>query len=413
MSECGHDERLAVHPMNSEFSFLHIQIVSIRNLHALDEGWSKSMDVYCTMHIENDFYFRSKTKESIDIDTASWACTIPLSDLGCFPIATAMKKPLLTITMYLEKNMYFDMFSSSEDEEDDADNGEENDETTPIGRVSIPLSILSHPLYPERDRWWALEGVPSGEIRIRSSYTKTTSRREVDELRNNSSWPRRRPRTTSTLESRHLDVYGFPIPEASREEWQHLQSYVSCREARQIELWDDFLSSVGIIDLPSQLPIIEDQDHQYQNEDHHQNQDHQRFHRLVEGGIPRHLRESVYGHVTGANAIKALMNQQAKESYYPTLLSQVESLENTTTRQIELDLHRTFAHSHTKLSTKTGQNALRRVLRAYALHNPAIGYCQGLNFIAGFLLLIFEHEENVFYLLGKTDTIESEYISSE
>ena len=36
---------------------------------------------------------------------------------------------------------------------------------------------------------------------------------------------------------------------------------------------------------------------------------------------------------------------------------------------------------------------LRSVLGAFALHRPKIGYCQSLNFLAGFLLIIFEHDE--------------------
>ncbi|KXL44436.1 hypothetical protein M433DRAFT_155647 [Acidomyces richmondensis BFW] len=44
--------------------------------------------------------------------------------------------------------------------------------------------------------------------------------------------------------------------------------------------------------------------------------------------------------------------------------------------------------------------ALRRVLQAFAVHNPSIGYCQSLNFIAGLLLLFLdEDEEKAFTLL--------------
>lgn len=44
--------------------------------------------------------------------------------------------------------------------------------------------------------------------------------------------------------------------------------------------------------------------------------------------------------------------------------------------------------------------SLRRVLRAFALHKPSIGYCQSLNFLAG-LLLLFLHgnEEKAFIML--------------
>ncbi|KAK8247917.1 rab-GTPase-TBC domain-containing protein [Phyllosticta capitalensis] len=44
--------------------------------------------------------------------------------------------------------------------------------------------------------------------------------------------------------------------------------------------------------------------------------------------------------------------------------------------------------------------ALRRVLQAFAVHNPGIGYCQSLNFLAGLLLVFLdEDEEKAFILL--------------
>ncbi|KAK3307424.1 uncharacterized protein B0T15DRAFT_566907 [Chaetomium strumarium] len=44
--------------------------------------------------------------------------------------------------------------------------------------------------------------------------------------------------------------------------------------------------------------------------------------------------------------------------------------------------------------------SLRRVLHAFALYNPRIGYCQSLNFLAGLLLLFVENEEQAFWLLN-------------
>ncbi len=65
--------------------------------------------------------------------------------------------------------------------------------------------------------------------------------------------------------------------------------------------------------------------------------------------------------------------------------------------QVEKDLPRTFpAHP---LLDGVGRDALRRVLLAYARYNPKVGYCQGLNFLAGLLLLLMP-EESAFYVLG-------------
>lgn len=78
---------------------------------------------------------------------------------------------------------------------------------------------------------------------------------------------------------------------------------------------------------------------------------------------------------------------------------------------IERDLHRTFPDnvrfkpeppvlSSTPFPTLEPPllASLRRVLQAFALHCPRIGYCQSLNFIAG-LLLLFLPEEKAFWML--------------
>ena len=45
-----------------------------------------------------------------------------------------------------------------------------------------------------------------------------------------------------------------------------------------------------------------------------------------------------------------------------------------------------------------GQFSLRRVLRAYAMYDSEVGYCQGMNFIAA-TFLTFLSEEEAFWLL--------------
>lgn len=81
---------------------------------------------------------------------------------------------------------------------------------------------------------------------------------------------------------------------------------------------------------------------------------------------------------------------------------------------IERDLHRTFPDNikykpdpppGTRMSKMLEKQfetpmvqKLRRVLGAFAIHVPRIGYCQSLNFLAG-LLLLFMPEEKAFWML--------------
>ncbi|KAI1302794.1 hypothetical protein EDD11_005552 [Mortierella claussenii] len=81
---------------------------------------------------------------------------------------------------------------------------------------------------------------------------------------------------------------------------------------------------------------------------------------------------------------------------------------------IERDLHRTFPENINFKSQITQQQdggsqlstenvaaiqSLRRVLLAFSLHCPSIGYCQSLNYIAG-MLLLFMNEEQSFWTLS-------------
>jgi len=52
------------------------------------------------------------------------------------------------------------------------------------------------------------------------------------------------------------------------------------------------------------------------------------------------------------------------------------------------------------LKAKGGQAALRRVLRAYSIIDPEVGYCQGMNFISAmFIIVLKDKEEQAFWLL--------------
>jgi hypothetical protein len=64
------------------------------------------------------------------------------------------------------------------------------------------------------------------------------------------------------------------------------------------------------------------------------------------------------------------------------LLKQESVYEKAITR----DLHRTFPY-HPYFQSDQGQEALFNVVKAYSLYDEQLGYCQGLAFVAGPLLL--------------------------
>ena len=61
--------------------------------------------------------------------------------------------------------------------------------------------------------------------------------------------------------------------------------------------------------------------------------------------------------------------------------------------RVRADLDRTFPEHANFRPGEQGYASLRRVLEAYALYNPDIGYLQSMNFIAAFLLLVFGYDD--------------------
>lgn len=56
------------------------------------------------------------------------------------------------------------------------------------------------------------------------------------------------------------------------------------------------------------------------------------------------------------------------------------------------DLDRTYP-GHSFFEHSSNISALQRVLTAFAVRNPEVGYCQSMNFVAGMLLLHLPEEE--------------------
>ncbi|XP_062003312.1 uncharacterized protein LOC133720852 isoform X1 [Rosa rugosa] len=137
---------------------------------------------------------------------------------------------------------------------------------------------------------------------------------------------------------------------------------------------------------------------------------------LVHGGVPRDLRGEVWQAFVGVKARRV-------EKYYYDLLAEEtntgESMDNDNScgafrkwrKQIEKDIPRTFP-GHPALD-ENGRNSLRRLLLAYARHNPSVGYCQAMNFFAGLLLLLMPEENAFWTLVGIIDDYFDGYYTEE
>lgn len=112
---------------------------------------------------------------------------------------------------------------------------------------------------------------------------------------------------------------------------------------------------------------------------------------MISGGIPAAFRPAVWYELSGAHA-KASLHPP---SYYASLTAQTPSQDSA--YAIAKDIDRTFP-GHPLFESKAGIASLRRLLCAFSVHNPDIGYCQSINFLAGFLLLLLSEEQSFWVL---------------
>lgn len=90
----------------------------------------------------------------------------------------------------------------------------------------------------------------------------------------------------------------------------------------------------------------------------------------------------------------AFKSQQKLPNLYNDLLKGQFNLDIVNT--IKVDLPRTFPDN---VYFDQYKQKLFNILIAYAQHNPVVGYCQGMNYIAGLILLVTKNEEATFWLL--------------
>ncbi|KAH7472143.1 hypothetical protein PRIC2_005306 [Phytophthora ramorum] len=136
------------------------------------------------------------------------------------------------------------------------------------------------------------------------------------------------------------------------------------------------------------------------------------FDALLKAGVPPKLRGQVWWMCSGA----AELRREALESY-PALLHRLHTLSKCAEMDIEKDLPRTFPLalrssmrcSQEMCAEEDNFGELRRVLQAYSLRNPAVGYCQSMNFLAAVLLQQMGEEEAFWVLAAIVEELTPQY----
>ncbi|KAH8649896.1 hypothetical protein BX600DRAFT_517126 [Xylariales sp. PMI_506] len=207
------------------------------------------------------------------------------------------------------------------------------------------------------------------------------------------------------------DRYGFRkanqyVTQEQYDEWNDGYSQYMDRRRKK---WQTFLKENGLMtENPNRFPARST-----------------KTKRFIRKGIPPEWRGAAWFYYSGGPAILAKHG-----GVYDGLLAQ--KAKDVDNEAIERDLHRTFPdnlrfrsanassvpntetaakrNSQSTLTEPSGNeprpnekpiiSSLRRVLHAFSIYNPRIGYCQSLNFLAGLLLLFVETEEQAFWLLN-------------
>ncbi|KAI1133139.1 RabGAP/TBC [Nemania abortiva] len=245
--------------------------------------------------------------------------------------------------------------------------------------------------------------------RERSGASEATLPNPVEDF--TPSPPVRHETNMTTTGENERDRYGFKKSNQyiTSEEYDRWDANYSKYLDRRRKKWNVFLKENGLMtDSPNRFPPRS-----------------AKAKRFIRKGIPPDWRGAAWFYYAGGPAIVA----KHAGLYHDLLGREVKEVD---AEAIERDLHRTFP-DNIKFRSSTGINApvldnvstrnsqqtvtssannatvpgetamissLRRVLYAFSIYNPRIGYCQSLNFLAGLLLLFVESEEQAFWLLN-------------
>lgn len=125
---------------------------------------------------------------------------------------------------------------------------------------------------------------------------------------------------------------------------------------------------------------------------------------LVRQGIPAPCRRQVWRALSRCRVADII--EDKGRNYYRNLCCRAPESEvvSQNKRQISLDLLRTLPQNVRFSSPEAdGIRKLQEVLQAFCLHNPGLGYCQGMNFLVGMCLLFMEPEDAFWCLVAITE----------
>jgi hypothetical protein len=208
---------------------------------------------------------------------------------------------------------------------------------------------------------------------------------------------RQTTRATASQFDATRDRYGFKKKSqyVTLEQYEAWNNPYSEYLARRRKKWVALLKENGLVtDRPQRFPSKS-----------------AKMKRFVRKGIPPDWRGAAWFYYTGGPAMVA-----KHYGVYDDLVQKAAAggVSETDDEIIERDLNRTFpdnikfkpdpaegeARDSQRVEPETPiLQSLRRVLQAFSIYNPKIGYCQSLNFLAG-LLLLFMDEEKSFWMLN-------------
>ncbi|KAG1047855.1 hypothetical protein G6F46_006407 [Rhizopus delemar] len=255
-------------------------------------------------------------------------------------------------------------------DEDTSDEEQESNEHTPESVPEMPEdNAKDTSLYPEEE-----EAVIGQDKPIKRPTSVVSN---VDMSRPSQTLEQRRISRQSMVQNRsslvikkffhHNHKYDSERQTLLKQEALDLLS--TCKEKEKAVDWDFW-----ILVISNFGDVIENQLNELRNH-------------LVKGGIPSSIRGHVWQIICKSRDLDLIE--------YSELLKKTSPFE----KQIQRDLTRTFPN-HPYFMNEVGRQCLFRVAKAYSLFDQEVGYCQGLAFVIG-CLLIHLPEVDAFSVLVK------------